>query len=161
MTIRNTRMEDMEAVMALFCQARQKMRRSGNFVQWTGEYPSREAVEADIDRESSYVVEDDGVVVATFAFVYGADPTYAYIEGGEWPNDKPYATVHRMASAEGVHGVAHEVFSWACTQIDCVRADTHEANAPMLHILEKEGFKYCGIIYVSDGSPRRAFQKDI
>ena len=37
--------------------------------------------------------------------------------------------------------------------------DTHEANGPMRHKLEKNGFTYCGIIYVEDGTPRRAYQK--
>ena len=29
----------------------------------------------------------------------------------------------------------------------------------MRHILEKEGFKYCGIIYLEDGAERLAYQK--
>ena len=29
----------------------------------------------------------------------------------------------------------------------------------MRHLLEKNGFKECGIIYVEDGTPRIAFQR--
>ena len=39
-----------------------------------------------------------------------------------------------------------------------LRADTNYDNLAMKHILEKEGFVYCGIIQVRDGK-REAFQK--
>jgi RimJ/RimL family protein N-acetyltransferase len=44
-------------------------------------------------------------------------------------------------------------------QIPNIRIDTHRDNAIMQHLLEKNGFVKCGIIYVEDGSPRIAYQK--
>jgi hypothetical protein len=31
----------------------------------------------------------------------------------------------------------------------------------MQHVVEKCGFSYCGIIYVEDGSPRRAYDMTV
>ena len=37
--------------------------------------------------------------------------------------------------------------------------DTHEDNISMQRLLEKNNFKYCGIIYLEDGNKRIAFEK--
>ena len=39
-----------------------------------------------------------------------------------------------------------------------IRVDTHEGNIPMRKMLEKQGFVYCGVIHLADGSPRVAYQ---
>jgi len=39
--------------------------------------------------------------------------------------------------------------------------DTHRDNRVMQQIITSQGFTYCGIIYVSDGSPRLAYQKKL
>ena len=39
-----------------------------------------------------------------------------------------------------------------------IRIDTHEKNVSMRRMVEKNGFKKTGIIYVKDGSPRYAYQ---
>ncbi len=39
------------------------------------------------------------------------------------------------------------------------RIDTHNDNKIMQHVIEKNGFIRCGIIYVKDGSPRIAYEK--
>ena len=40
-----------------------------------------------------------------------------------------------------------------------VRIDTHEDNIPMQNMIEKNGFKKCGIIYLLDGNKRLAYEK--
>lgn len=40
-----------------------------------------------------------------------------------------------------------------------MRIDTHENNKVMQHLIKKNGFQECGIIYVEDGSPRIAYEK--
>ena len=41
-----------------------------------------------------------------------------------------------------------------------IRIDTHEDNRIMQHLLDKYGFAKCGCIYVEDGTPRIAYQKE-
>ena len=105
-----------------------------------------------------YVV--NGQIEAVFAFILGADPTYAAIEDGQWLDDTlPYGTVHRLASAGKHKGVGKAVLDWSMEHCQSLRADTHADNKIMQHLLEKNGFTRCGVIHVADGSPRFAYQK--
>ena len=84
MTIRLTTYADIEALLAIFAHARTQMIADGNPTQWGDGYPSCEQLESDVQRGVSYVVEHNGQPCATFVFIIGEDPTYAYIEDGEW-----------------------------------------------------------------------------
>lgn len=159
MIIRKTTEKDIQLVMQIFDKAREIMRKSGNFKQWPVGYPSEKAVIADIEKNNSYVVEKDNNIVATFAFIIGQDPTYSYIEGGQWLNDEPYGTIHRIASNGECKGIMRLVLDYCSKFVSNIRIDTHEDNSIMRHLLAKNGFKHCGTIYLLDGNPRLAFQK--
>lgn len=136
------------------------MRESGNLTQWPDTYPSYEILSNDISRENSYVIENNGKIIATFAFIIGEDPTYKVIYNGEWLDDtKPYGTIHRIASDRSQNHILESVLSWCFLKIDNVRIDTHKDNIIMRHLLEKQNFKYCGIIYLLNGDKRLAFQR--
>lgn len=161
MRIRRAELSDVESLMRIFSRARDFMASYGNAGQWGSGYPSRELVEADIEAGNSFVVETaSGDVVATFCHILGDDPTYQTIDG-EWLNDKPYGTIHRIASDGTQSGIFAYVLNWALDRCPNMRIDTHADNVPMLHMLEKEGFTHCGVIYCHNGTPREAFQKEI
>ena len=40
-----------------------------------------------------------------------------------------------------------------------LRIDTHRDNIPMQKVLKRNGFEYCGIIYLENGDERLAYQK--
>ena len=46
------------------------------------------------------------MIVATFYYKEGADPTYMRIYEGEWINDSRYGVVHRITSTGNVKGAA-------------------------------------------------------
>jgi len=159
MYVRRSNMEDIPAMMDLYAQARVFMRENGNPNQWDESYPSRELLEKDIAFGNSYIVEDDEKnLAATFAFIKGEDPTYYGIENGAWLNHEPYGTIHRLAGNTSYHGIASGCISWCKSQIGNLRADTHEDNKIMQHLLEKNGFVRCGIIHLANGAPRIAYQ---
>ena len=159
MYVRRSNMEDIPAMMDLYAQARVFMRENGNLNQWDDSYPSRELLEKDIAFGNSYIVEDDEKnLAATFAFIKGEDPTYYGIENGAWLNHEPYGTIHRLARNTSYHGIASGCISWCKSQIGNLRADTHEDNKIMQHLLEKNGFVRCGIIHLANGAPRIAYQ---
>ena len=159
MYVRRSNMEDIPAMMELYAQARVFMRENGNPNQWDDSYPSRELLEKDIAFGNSYIVEDDEKnLAATFAFIKGEDPTYYGIENGAWLNYEPYGTIHRLAGNTSYHGIASGCISWCKSQIGNLRADTHEDNKIMQHLLEKNGFVRCGIIHLANGAPRIAYQ---
>lgn len=80
--------------------------------------------------------------------------------------DPEYAAIHRIA-IDHVYkgrGLASHIISGIeamCRDrgIGSIRVDTHRQNASMRRMLEKNGFVYCGIIYLSDNSERIAFEK--
>ncbi|MDO4191594.1 MAG: GNAT family N-acetyltransferase [Bacteroidales bacterium] len=158
--IRRATIHDINIIMNLLDEARNKMRALGNDIQWINGYPSRQIITTDIAQDNYYVCCDkENNIIASFAFIFGNDPTYNNIEGA-WLSQQPYATIHRLGSCIGAIGVFHTIVLWASTRCQSLRFDTHEKNTPMLRQAEREGFNYCGIIYVSDGTPRKAFQRD-
>lgn len=157
--IRKSRPADIDAIMTCYNAARQYMRASGNKRQWINGYPERELVAEDIAAGVSYVGEDEtGEIVMAFAFIIGDDPTYATIYDGKWLNDKPYGTIHRLGSTGKHKGMLRACVDYCLSQIDNVRLDTHADNKTMQHGAERLGFKRCGIIHCTDGSPRIAYQ---
>lgn len=158
--IRGATRSDIEQIMQIYAHARQAMKDSGNLTQWGDNFPPQELIEEDINTNRLFVYLINGQMMAVFAFILGADPTYAKIENGSWLNDTlPYGTIHRLASSGKRHGVATEVITWCLEHCESLRADTHEDNKIMQKVFEENGFTKCGIIHVANGTPRIAYQK--
>ena len=154
--IRHTSPADLETVMSIYDHAKIMMRKSGNMKQWSDNYPSQDVILRDIDTGNSYVIESDRNVIGVFTFAKGEEPNYAVIDG-QWPDNRPYGTIHRLAAAPGHKGIADIALHFCCRTGINIRIDTHADNVPMLGWIASRGFSYCGIIYVEDGSPRKAF----
>jgi len=160
--IRNTRVEELAEVMLIYAAARAFMQQHGNPSQWGDSYPSEAFIREEIAAGHSFVcLNERGVIVGTFCFILGDDPTYQQIFDGSWLNDEPYGTLHRIASSGSERGIARVCFEWSFSQCPNIRVDTHRDNRVMQQIITSQGFTYCGIIYVSDGSPRLAYQKKL
>ena len=144
--------------MEIYASARKRMAEGGNTNQWGNITPREELIDEDLEAGRSLVVCEGDVICGVFALFSGADPTYGYIEGRGWLNDRPYLTIHRIAGADGARGVFDAAMEYCKKRSDNIRIDTHRDNSPMLHLVRKHGFKECGIIYLANGSPRIAFQ---
>ncbi|NMH27064.1 GNAT family N-acetyltransferase [Flavobacterium silvaticum] len=163
MQIRQAAKSDIDSIMMVLDEARNIMRQNGNLMQWNNGYPSREVILEDIELKQAFVCIADSEIAGYSCFIYGDDPDpyYKVIENGSWLNNKPYGVIHRLATNGNVKGIAQSAFDFAFSVTDNIRVDTHHENIPMQNFLKKSGFSYCGIIYVADGTPRDAFQKDI
>lgn len=150
-------MDDLDDMMVIYDYARGWMAENGNPNQWINGYPTREAIAMDIEKGVSHVIISNGSIVGAFSFIIGEDPTYNVIEGA-WLNDNPYGTIHRIAAAPGVKGIADSALDYCLKSGVDIRIDTYKDNAPMLGWITSRGFKYCGIIYIANGTPRKAFQ---
>lgn len=159
MVIKKAEDDELEKILEIYDHARRFMRDNGNPDQWSNTYPPKNQLEKSIQVGKLYVCVDQDELVGVFYFAEEEDPTYAVIEEGAWLNDNPYGVVHKIASAAGTKGIATFCLNWAFEQTKNIRIDTHELNVPMRALLNKLGYKYCGRIYVADGSPRMAFQK--
>ena len=159
MRIRLATNRDLDTVMAIYDGARAYMKETGNPTQWAGGYPSRELIEDDIARGCCHLVVDDDSILGVFYFAVEDDPTYRCIFDGSWLSDAPYAVIHRIAVARHGCGVAKFCFDYAFAQHPSIRIDTHRDNLPMQRALAKNGFSYCGVIYLANGEERIAYQK--
>lgn len=155
MEIRKTTTNDIGAVMDVFAAAKRYMRANGNASQRGDDYPTCGIAAYDIARGSSYVLTEHGEIAGTFALIIGEDESYRVIEDGAWRLDKPYGTIHRLASNGKAHGVSKSCFDFCAAQIDYLRTDTHADNRPMQQLLEKYGFQRCGIIRGARGGGER------
>lgn len=157
LTVRAATTAELPELMQLYTNARAFMQTHGNPTQWHAGYPGEARLAAEIERGVCHVVMGKGAIQAVFCLIPGDDPTYHHIEDGAWPEDVPYATIHRLASAGHVGGIGRLCVQWCLRQGLPVRADTHADNTYMQHTLEACGFVRCGTIYTEDGTPRWAY----
>lgn len=165
MEFRQAEMKDIPQIMEIIQAAQQYLKQEG-IDQWQNNYPNPDSLKEDITNNNSYLIKDRDKIVATAAIIFGDDPTYSYIEGGKWISKGNYGVVHRAAVAETYkgQGIISKIFVQtyqlaAADGITSIRIDTHPNNKAMQRAIEKEGFKYCGIIYTEDDSKRFAFEK--
>ena len=166
MIIKKADLNDIDKLLCLFDEARKTMAELG-INQWQNGYPNSEVVNEDIEKERSYVIASDGELSASFAIIDDGEPTYEKIFDGEWLTgiSDNYIAIHRVAisvSKRGT-GISKEIINFAkdyAVKLNriSVRIDTHEGNVRMRRMLEKNGFVYCGIIYLENGDLRVAYE---
>ena len=159
-TIRKSRPEDLPEMQRIYRGARLFMRQNGNPDQWGDSYPEEALLRDDIAKGRSYLCIEDGEIAATFCWYIGDEEAYHRIVNGPgWQNDAPYGVLHRIAAAHRRGGAASFCAEWCLLKHPNLRVDTHRDNLPMQHCLEKNGFTFCGVVYLEDGSERLAYQK--
>ena len=157
MKIRHATIKDIPKMREIFNYGREIQIQTGNLNQWEEGYPSKNLMMEDMEKGAAHVCESDqGEMIAVLSIFTEPDPTYYEIEG-EWLNDEPYTTIHRIATSGVVKGVGQYCLQWVQERSENVRIDTHKDNAPMKYVLEKLGFAYCGVIYLDNGDPRDAY----
>lgn len=158
--IREARPTDMTEIMKVMDAAKKIMRQSGNMHQWIDGYPSEAVISADMERNGGFVIVEDDKIVGYFAFLASPEPTYARIYEGKWLDDeRPYHVVHRIASYPDTHGIFSCIMDFCFSKDTNIRIDTHRDNIIMQHNILKHDFTYCGIIYLTSGDERLAYQK--
>lgn len=139
--------------------------KENNIDQWQNGYPNRQSIIDDIKEGNSYILIDHDKILGNMYFRIGIEPDYNYIEG-KWLTSTPYAMIHRIVidhDSKGKH-LANHLLDYVINKckennIDSIRIDTHKDNQSMQRFLKKNGFIYCGIIYLEDGDERMAFEK--
>lgn len=157
--IRKAKLDEIPRLLEIYNIAKHYMKVSGNPNQWGASYPPLDELENEINEGFIYVLEnDEGDIYGVFMLMDKPEPTYDYIEDGNWLDDTPYGTIHRVAS-DGTHkGIFSKIFEFASERYNHLRIDTHKQNLTMQHVVEKHGFKYCGIIYLKNGDMRLAYE---
>lgn len=154
--IRKTTQEDLAVLDQLFDTCRAYMKAQGNPTQWDENYPTAKVVAQDVLSGHGYVcVDKQNQVLASFALCnYEAE--YDRLQNGKWNSDEPYIVIHRMGALPE-KGAGNFIFKELTSKYPYIRIDTHEDNKTMLHLLEKFGFKFCGIVHYPGYGDRVAY----
>jgi RimJ/RimL family protein N-acetyltransferase len=167
MEFRKAIYSDIDRIMDIIKNAQDHFKSEG-IDQWQNGYPNYEIIKEDILNENSYVLLDHEIIIGTVSLSFDGEKTYEKIYDGEWLSNEKYAVIHRMAIDINYKGLG--LASWVVKnleeiclnqEIDRIKVDTHVDNLPMTKVLKKNGFEYCGIIYLEDKSPRVAFEKKL
>lgn len=167
MEFRRTVEEDVNRVMEIIKQAQEYLKES-NIDQWQNGYPNLQIIKEDIKNGWSYVLLKDNDIVATAAISFDKEATYEQIYDGKWLSNDDYAVIHRIAVDRNLKGLGlgAEIMKEAeklmlARGVHSIKIDTHEHNISMQKLLKKNGFQYCGVIFLEDHSKRVAFEKII
>lgn len=167
MELRKSRKDDLKYIIEIINEAKEFLKES-KIDQWQQGYPNEEVILKDIENQHSYVLEDDNKIIGTVALSFDGEETYDLIYDGKWISNNEYAVIHRIAASKkcNIKGIGTEIIKnieKICIDkgIENIKIDTHEKNLVMQKLLEKNNFKYCGVIYLEDKAKRIAFEKVI
>lgn len=166
MKFRKSEKKDVEIIMEIINEAKDYFKSNG-IDQWQNGYPNEEVILNDIKNDESYVLCDENEkVIASCVISFRGEESYNVIEKGSWKSNLPYAVIHRVAVKNKLKGkgISSKLIKEAekmCLEkkIKSIRIDTQEDNKSMQRLIIKNNFEYCGIIYISDGSERFAYEK--
>lgn len=161
--LRIAQTDDQEIIWKIIQGAILRRKKDGS-TQWQDGYPNPETILNDINNKNGYVLEVNSEIVAYTAIIFEPEPAYNEIIGS-WLSDQNYVVVHRVAVHENWlgKGLATKIFELTeevalLNKVYDIRVDTNFDNAPMLKILDKLGYTYCGEVFFR-GSARKAFEK--
>ena len=182
-SFRKSTFDDIDRILEIIEKAKAELKKMG-LDQWQKGYPNREVIESDVKKGISYVLEEtaennenseekvSGKIVGTIVLSPEREEPYSKIEGKWITDDDDYMVVHRLAVDSDVKnkGLATKILEFSegvCIEnkILSLKADTHENNEPMKRLLAKNGFSFCGLIYLDRepdlGAKRIAYEKII
>ncbi|MFT3979234.1 MAG: GNAT family N-acetyltransferase [Ferruginibacter sp.] len=133
--------------------------------QWQDGYPNQASIQQDLDNGYGYVMEDEeGIILLYAAIIFDKEPAYDDIEG-QWLSHSDYMVLHRiavspLAKGRGIAMLLFQMVEDLCREnnVYSIKVDTNFDNIPMLKILERSGYQYCGEVFFR-GSARKAFEK--
>lgn len=164
------KIEDLQKLVFMTDCAKVRLREMG-IDQWQKGAPNQDTWTAAIENEVVYVLKsDDGDIMGAFCFALGEDVSYDEIDG-QWltGENANYVAVHRFCVCENHlrKGVADDLLKNVKRMakehgLDSIRIDTHQDNHPMQRVIDKAGFKKCGITTIKEGAdygaPRLSYE---
>lgn len=163
MILRKATIEEVPIIWEILQQAIEQRRLDGS-KQWQDGYPNEQSIINDINNGYGYVLVNNAVVIAYAAIIFGIEPAYTNIEG-KWLTNGDYVVVHRVAVSNLVkgQGIATRLFEMmeqlsVEQNVYSIKVDTNFDNVPMLKILDRLNYTYCGEVYFR-GAARRAYEK--
>ena len=152
MQVRQGKVEDVAAIMALVRRVVPLMGAEGNF-QWDAEYPNVAVFKGDVDSGQLWLAEIDGELAGVAAITMDQEPEYAEVG---WDTAEPAIVVHRLAVDPACRGqgvavaLMHQAEKVARSRgIDVLRVDTNTKNLATQRLFPKLGYVKAGEIGLS------------
>ncbi|AOC95779.1 MULTISPECIES: GNAT family N-acetyltransferase [Flavobacterium] len=163
LSLRKANLSEIPQIWEILQDAIEQRRLDGS-TQWQDGYPNELSIKSDIENGYGYVFTEDESILAYAAIIFDKEPAYENIEG-KWLTDGDYTVVHRVAVSKLAKGkgIATKLFQSieglsVENNIYSIKVDTNFDNTPMLKILDRLKYTYCGEVYFR-GSARKAFEK--
>ena len=163
MILRKALLSELPIIWDILQQAIAQRRNEGSN-QWQNGYPNEQTVHDDIANGCAHVLVENGEIIAYAAIIFGVEPAYENIEG-KWLTHGDYVVIHRVATSNNVKrkGIATQLFKMieelsVEQKVYSIKVDTNFDNVPMIKILNKLDYSYCGEVFY-DGMPRKAYEK--
>ena len=163
MILRKATLADAPVIWEILQEAIAQRKKDGSD-QWQNGYPNEQTVQDDITRGFGYVLVDSNATIAYAAIIFGVEPAYTDIIG-KWLTNGDYVVIHRVATSNAVKGkgVATHLFKMiedVCLKrkVYSIKVDTNFDNVPMLKIMARLSYTYCGEVFFNN-APRRAYEK--
>ena len=161
--LRKASLEDQEVIWDILQKAIKRRKEEGSN-QWQDGYPNINSIKNDIEKDFGYVLQSENQILGYAAVIFEIEPAYEIIKG-KWLSNQEYVVIHRVAVSEEYigSGIATKIFKEVekvalSKNIFSIKVDTNFDNIPLLKILNKLNYAYCGEVYFR-GSARKAFQK--
>mgnify|MGYP000308693259 FL=1 len=162
MNFREAKKEDIENILEVISHAKEYMKKN-NSTQWNENYPNKETIINDIENSIGYVLIVENLIRGYMVVDFSDDEIYKNIKG-KWKTFGNYASIHRCAIHKELRGQGYgsELFKFAeklalSKNIRSVRVDTAPENETMKHLFNKNGYEYCGTVFI-DGE-KIAYEK--
>ncbi|KAA5532151.1 GNAT family N-acetyltransferase [Taibaiella lutea] len=163
LTLRKAHLSEKAIIWQILQDAIEQRKQEGSR-QWQDGYPNELSIINDMEKGYAYVLTENETVLAYSAVIFDKEPAYEIMEG-KWLSDGDYLVVHRVAVSRHAKGkgIATRLFRQLeslCLQkqVYSIKVDTNFDNIPMLKILDRLGYTYCGEVYFRGGA-RKAFEK--
>lgn len=155
--------QHLDRAMELIDQAKKFLKDSG-VNQWQSGYPDLACIKRDIENQKGYLCLLDGEIIGYLCIDFEGEPAYNALNGN-WLSNNPYVVVHRMSFDHSVRGGGLATQALALTEelarsrgVYSFKIDTDNDNKIMKHLMQKNGFTYCGTICF-DNSEKIAYEK--
>ena len=165
MILQKAAYSELPVIWNILQQAIEQRKQDGSD-QWQNGYPNEQTVHDDISNGYGYVLINNHAIIAYAAIIFGIEQAYEEIIG-KWLTNGDYAVVHRVAVSNAVKGKGIATLLFKAIEDLCIeqkvysiKVDTNFDNLPMLRILDKLNYTYCGEIFFS-GAARKAYEKGI
>ena len=147
--IRKATKADIESISALYEKAINYEDTHIKYTSWQkGIYPTSDTARAGVEKDSLFVLEENGRVVAAVILNHKQPPEYRNATWSVSPSYKEILVIHTLCvdpeySGSGIGTLLVTFIKQYAAELNCltVRLNTTSRNEPAKHLYEKNGFR--------------------